>query len=164
MDFERPTLIVAKNLREFLRVNMTDSELFYNQFDSEVNYFLVRERWADEAAYQPSENDKLVRDRIIKFLMENLQIPTLDNPYLYVQNVELDRQSNVSVKTQDGLGITTPLLQGERHKPFQFKSTHILIWGCSRNTFIPHLLPHDLRYLGTFSSIMYCTTTKNCLK
>lgn len=35
MDFERPTRIVAKNLREFLRVNWADSELFYTQFGSE---------------------------------------------------------------------------------------------------------------------------------
>lgn len=118
MDFERPNRIVAKNLREFLRVNMTDGELFYNQFDSEANYLAVKERWAEEAAYQPSENDKLVQERVIRFLVENLQIPIIDNPYLYVQGIELDRQSNVTIKTQDGLGITTPLLQGEKHKLF----------------------------------------------
>ncbi|MFJ7735066.1 hypothetical protein ACIQ2D_01890 [Lysinibacillus sp. NPDC097287] len=111
MDFDRPTRIVAKNLREFLSVNMTDSELFYNQFDSEENYLAVRERWGEEAAYQPSANDKLVRERVIKFL----QIPIIDKPYVYVQRVELDRQRNVSIQTQDGLGVTTPLLQGEKH-------------------------------------------------
>jgi len=115
MDFERPTRIVAKNLREFLRVNMTEGELFYNQFDSEENYLAVRERWGEEAAYQLSKNDKLVRERVIKFLVENLQIPIIDKPYLYVQSVELDRQRNVSIQTQDRLGVTIPLLQGEKH-------------------------------------------------
>src|SRR5690606_13585128 len=66
----------------------------------------------------PSENDKLVQERVIKFLSENLQLPIIENTYLYVQGVGLDRQSNVTIKTQDGLGITTPLLQGEKHKLF----------------------------------------------
>lgn len=66
MDFERPTRIVAKNLCEFLRVNLTDGELFYNQFDSEENYLITRDQWgaeADNSPYQPSENEKLVRER-----------------------------------------------------------------------------------------------------
>jgi hypothetical protein len=121
MDFEHPTRIVAKNLCEFLRVNLTDGELFYNQFNSEENYLVARDQWVAVAAnspYQPFENEKLVRERVTKFLMENLHISIIDNPYLYVQNVELERQRNVSIQTQDGLGVTTPLLQGEKHMPF----------------------------------------------
>lgn len=118
MDFERPTRIVAKNLREFLRVNMTDSELFYNQFESEEKYLIVRERWAEESAYHPSESEKIVRERIIEFLVENIQIPDIDKPYYYVQSVEQERRRNVSIQTQDGLGVTTPLLQGEKHTLF----------------------------------------------
>lgn len=121
MDFDRPTRIIAKNLCEFLRVNLTDSELFYNQFDSQENYLVAKEQWVAEAAnspYQPSENEKSVRERVIKFLMENLQIPIIDNPYRYVQNVELERKRNISIQTQDGLGVTTPLLQSENHIPF----------------------------------------------
>lgn len=121
MDFEGPTRIVANNLREFLRINMTDGELFYNQFDSEEKYIVAKEKWVEEAAnspYQPSENDKLVRDRVTKFLSENLKIPNINNPYRYVQNVELERQRKVSIQTQDGLGVITPLLQGEKHIPF----------------------------------------------
>lgn len=121
MDFDRPTRIIAKNLCEFLSVNLTDSELFYNQFDSEENYLTIRDQWDTEAAnseFQVSENEKLVRGRVTKFLMENLQIPTIRNPYHYVQNIELERQRTVSVQTQDGLGVTTPQLQSEKHIPF----------------------------------------------
>ncbi|MBS4176938.1 hypothetical protein [Lederbergia citrea] len=70
MDFERPIHIVAKNLSEFLRVNMTDSELFYNQFDSEENYLLAKEQWREEAnssPYQPTENEKFLRKRVSNF-------------------------------------------------------------------------------------------------
>jgi hypothetical protein len=121
MDFDRPTRVVAKNLCEFLRVNLTDPELFYNQFESEEKYLVARDRWVAEAAnspYQPSEDDKLVRERVIGLLMENIQIPIIDNPYRYVQNVQLERNRNVSVQTQDGLGVITPLFQSEKHIPF----------------------------------------------
>jgi hypothetical protein len=121
MDFERPTRVIAMNLGEFLRVNLTDGELFYNRFDSEEKYLKAREQWVAEAVnspYQPSENEKLAKERVTKLLMENIQIPIIDNPYRYVQNVELERKSNVSIQTQDGLGVTTPLLQGEKHIPF----------------------------------------------
>lgn len=118
MDFERPTRIIAKSLREFLSVNLTDSELFYTQFDCEEDYLDARAQWAAEAAdapYQESENEKVVRESVTKFLMENIEIPMIDNPYRYVQTVEQVRQKNVSVQTQDRLGVTTPLLQGEEH-------------------------------------------------
>lgn len=111
MDFERPTRIVANNLREFLRVNMTDSELFYNQFESEVDYFAIKKRWSEEGTFQLSENDKLVQEKVTKLLIENLQIPTIDNSYKYVKSIGLDRQSRVSIQTQDGLGVIAPLLE-----------------------------------------------------
>ncbi|MGG0669377.1 hypothetical protein ABE073_12675 [Lederbergia citrisecunda] len=118
MDFERPTRIVAKNLCEFLRINLTDGELFYNQFESEGKYLDAKNQWITEAAnspYQPSETEKLVRERVTNFLMENIQMPIMNNPYHYVQHVEMQRQRNVAIQTQDGLGVTKPLLQGENH-------------------------------------------------
>lgn len=122
MDFERPTRIVANNLREFLRVNMTDSELFYNQFKSEVDYFAIKKRWSEEEGrFQLSENDKLVQEKVTKLLIENLQIPTIDNSYEYVKSIELDRQSRVCIQTQDGLGVIAPLLKGEKQTLFQIQ-------------------------------------------
>ena len=118
MDFERPTRIVAKNLREFLRVNWADSELFYNQFGSEEDYLEASAQWVAEgtdALHQESENEKLVRGRVANFLMENIEIPIIDNPYRYVQKVELERQKNVSIQTLDRLGVVTPILRGEEH-------------------------------------------------
>ncbi|WP_409274604.1 hypothetical protein V1499_06020 [Neobacillus sp. SCS-31] len=121
MDFERPARIVAKNLAEFLRVNLADSALFYNEFNSEKDYLTAKEKWAAEAAnspYQPSEDEKLVREKAKNFFMENIQIPNIDHPYRYIQKVEQERQRKVSIKTQDGLGVTAPLLPGEKHIPF----------------------------------------------
>lgn len=121
MEFERPTRIVAKNLCEFLRVNLTDGELFYNQFESEGKYLDAKNQWMTEAAnspFQPSETEKLVRERVTNFLMENIQMPIINNPYHYVQQVGVERERNVEIQTQDGLGVTTPLPQGEKHVLF----------------------------------------------
>lgn len=121
MDFGCPTRIVAQNLCEFLRVNLTDGELFYNQFESEETYLEAKNQWITEAAnspFQPSETEKLFRKKATNFLMENIQMPTINNPYQYVQHVEMERQRNVVIQTQDGLGVTTRLLQGEKHVLF----------------------------------------------
>lgn len=48
-------------------------------------------------------------------MIENIKIPMIDNSYRYVQNVELERQKNVSIQTLDSLGVVTPLLRGEEH-------------------------------------------------
>lgn len=121
MDFDRPTRIVAKNLREFLSINLTDEALFYNDFENEKSYLAAKQKWAEEAAnspYQPSENDKAVRETIRKRLMENIRMPLIDNPYHYVRNVDLERQKSVTIRTLDGLGVTAPLSEGEKHIPF----------------------------------------------
>ncbi|MFJ7755923.1 hypothetical protein ACQKGI_22040 [Peribacillus muralis] len=121
MDFDTPTRIVSRNLREFLRVNLTDGALFYNYFSSEGEYLETKGRWAAEEAYSPyqtTENEKRVRERVQKSLLEIFQLPHIDNPYRYVQDVGLVRQRNVSIQTMDGLGVIEPLLQHEKHSPF----------------------------------------------
>lgn len=121
MDFDRPTRIVAKNLREFLRINLTDGELFYNIFESEESYIAAKQQWIQEAAHSPyplSETNKAVRETVRRLLMENVRMPRIDRSYLYVKNVELERQKYITIHTQDGLGVITPLQEGEKHIPF----------------------------------------------
>lgn len=121
MDFDRPTRVVANNLCEFMKVNLTDGELFYNTFENEDKYLAAKQQWFEEfsnSPYQPNENDKVVRERITKWAKEKIQMPTINNPYLYVQNVNMEREKYVTIQTQDGLGVITPLLEGEKHIPF----------------------------------------------
>ncbi|MCI3919177.1 hypothetical protein MO973_02885 [Paenibacillus sp. TRM 82003] len=121
MDFDRPTRIVAKNLREFLRVNLTDSELFYNTFESEEDYLNARKQWVEENAnspYQPTEEDKRIRKEMHGWLIVNISLPIIKNSYHYVQDVERERVKTITIPTQDGLGVRTPLLEGEEHVAF----------------------------------------------
>ncbi|MDT0161313.1 hypothetical protein [Bacillus sp. AG4(2022)] len=124
MDFDAPTRIVARNIKEFLGINLTDSSLFYNQFGSEEKYLAAKARWAEEAeslSNMLSEKDSLVREEAEKFLRENIQVPHIENPYRYVETAAIERQKVISIQTQDGLGVTAPLLQGEEHIPFPFQ-------------------------------------------
>ncbi|WP_336989781.1 hypothetical protein ABXS71_22235 [Bacillus infantis] len=128
MDFDAPTRIVARNIKEFLGINLTDSSLFCNQFGSEEKYLAAKAHWAEEAEnspYQPSEQDNLIREKAEKFLWEDIQVPQIENPYQYVETAARERQKIISIQTQDGLGVTAPLLQGEEYFPFPILSHQV---------------------------------------
>jgi hypothetical protein len=128
MDFEAPIRIIARNIKEFLGVNLTDSSQFYNQFGSEEKYLASKARWAEEAessSYMLSEKDSLVREEAEKFLREKVRVPYIVNPYQYVEKVYIERQKLISIQTQDGLGVTAPLLQSDEHIPFLIHSHQV---------------------------------------
>lgn len=118
---ERPIRMVAKNFSDFLSINMTDQALFYNEFDSEEDYLSTLERWNsenDEDYYGLSEQEKEVQEKIKNFLKENFEIPAIDHPYQYMKNLERERERSVTIQTQDKLGVTFPLRDGEKHISF----------------------------------------------
>ena len=121
VNFDRPTRIAASNLCEFLSVNLTDEALFCNDFESEASYLEAKRRWAEEAAhspYRPSEAEMTARESILGRLKEKIPLPHIANPYQYVWKIRMDRQQAVTIPTQDGLGVTAPLREGEEHIPF----------------------------------------------
>lgn len=120
MDFDQPTRLIAKNLREFLRINCTDDALFYNDFTNEDSYLSFKaEQEVDNVLHPLSEIQSSNKVRIKSFLEENIQMPIIDNPYRYIQMIRLQRQKMVSIKTQDGLGVIAPSLAHETHIPFE---------------------------------------------
>lgn len=120
MDFDQPTRIIAKNLREFLRINCTDDLLFYNNFANEDSYLAFKEEQDVNNALHPlSELQRSNQKQIKNFLEENIEMPIIDNPYRYIQTIRLQRQKMVSIKTQDGLGVLAPFFAHESHIPFE---------------------------------------------
>lgn len=117
MEFEKPTRIIAKNLREFLRINCTDSDLFYNYFADEDSYLVFKEREVDDELHPLSERQLL--KHIDNFLEKNIQMPIIANPYRYIQTLRLQRQKMITIQTQDGLGVIAPFLANETHIPFK---------------------------------------------
>ena len=121
MNSDRPTRIVARNLREFLAVNLNDDGLFYNYFKNEEVYLATKRKWMmkrENSPYQLSEEEKAIEQKARKYLREVLQIVSVDHPYQCVKNAEMNRQRDICIQTQDQLGVITPLLKGEKHIPF----------------------------------------------
>lgn len=122
MNFDRPSRVVANNLSEFLNVNLNDGALFYNDFESEESYLLQKRQWAEQALnspYQPTDIERITRERITIWTVNNVPTPAIDNPYTYVQNVSLVRQNEITLQTQDGLGVKFPFAEGEEHLPYR---------------------------------------------
>ncbi|MER2000149.1 MAG: hypothetical protein ABS882_10250 [Lysinibacillus sp.] len=120
MDFDQPTRLIAKNLREFLRINYTDDALFYNDFANEYSYIAFKaEQEVDNVLHPLSKLQLSNQTHIKNFLEENIQMPIIDNPYRYIQMIRLQRQKMVSIKTQDGLGVIAPPLAHDTHIPFE---------------------------------------------
>lgn len=120
-ELERPTRIVASNLREFLAVNLNDSGLFYNRFLNEEAYLTTKKNWmmaAAESAYQLSVEELSIQEKITKHLKEELHIIHIESPYHFVENAEKKRQRDICIQTQDKLGVTSPLFNGDKHTPF----------------------------------------------
>lgn len=120
MDFDQPTRIIAKNLREFLRINGTDDALFYNDFVNEDGYLTFKAGQEVNHALQPLSQRQLSNQRRIQnFLEENIQMPFVPNPYRSIQTLRMQRQEKVSINTQDGLGVIAPNFAYETHSPFE---------------------------------------------
>ncbi|MGE7219238.1 hypothetical protein ACQKJC_22405 [Priestia koreensis] len=51
-------------------------------------------------------------------LNEHVELPIIDNPYNYIQNIRSDREKKTSIQTQDGLGVTATILPHETHISF----------------------------------------------
>lgn len=116
MDFDHPIRLIAKNLREFLRIHWTDEPLLYNDFTDKAHYLAWKEQWAVDYALDTQQ--LLLRARIESFLEDNVEMPVIAQPYHSIQHLRLERQKRVSIQTQDGLGATMPLLTHETHVPF----------------------------------------------
>ncbi|MEK8128195.1 hypothetical protein WMW72_09795 [Paenibacillus filicis] len=115
MDFDRPVWLVARNLREFLRLNLTDADLTINHFQDEPSYLEAKRQFAEEAAaspYQPSEEELRSRQEAVSLLLKRIELPEIVHPFGYLETVREERLARITVQTQDGLGVTEPLEAG----------------------------------------------------
>jgi hypothetical protein len=125
MDHDQPTKLVAANLREFVRMHLTDEALFYNSFPSEEAYEQAKRSWAEESMnspYQPTEEQRQKREQerqqVLAELMERIPLPAIDHPYRHIEQLRAERQKRISLPTQDGLGVTMPVEPGQEYVMF----------------------------------------------
>ncbi len=111
MDFDRPAVVVANNIREFIRIVMIDSSLLYMGYQNEQDYLKVISEY--ESTPEDLENGRIVRER----LEERLHPPVIQDPYTYSEKVRADRKERIIVPTQDELGILNehPKDAGRQH-------------------------------------------------
>ncbi|WP_159886079.1 hypothetical protein [Paenibacillus puerhi] len=110
MDFDQPTQLIAANLRDFLRVNLTDDALFYNRFADEQTYLVQKKEWEKEANHSPyvqADENKRITEEVISRLRERIVLPDIENPFMYMRSVREARQESIAIPTQDGLGVVT---------------------------------------------------------
>ncbi|MFF2093004.1 stalk domain-containing protein [Paenibacillus sp. NPDC058174] len=101
MDFDRPAVVVANNIREFIRIVMIDSSLLYMGYQNEQDYLEQNAAPEYESTQEDLENGRIVRER----LEERLHPPVIQDPYTYSEKVRAERKERIIVPTQDELGI-----------------------------------------------------------
>lgn len=103
MDFDQPVHIIARNFLDFLRLNMTHSELFYNVWENEEAYRVQKLQWENELS---CDRELLAAEEKRRYLLTSaFELPNIVNPYQYVQSIKEERRQHVAFVTRDGLGI-----------------------------------------------------------
>jgi hypothetical protein len=116
MNFDQPAIVVAGNIREFLRIAMMDFSLLYFNYGNEQEYLEEMGELASEGYAETEkdrENKRVVRERI----EEGLDLPSIKDPYTYSANQRDQRAEHIIVETEDGLGIINkgPSEAGRKH-------------------------------------------------
>lgn len=123
MNFDQPAVVVANNIREFMRIVMKDSSLLYMGYENEQEYLASeREMWEElerEHGIKETEEDRLEKQAVVQKLEETLMPPSIDDVYRYSENVALEREKSIVVPTLDKLGVTNvhPSDAGKVHPP-----------------------------------------------
>ncbi|WP_317981007.1 stalk domain-containing protein [Paenibacillus glycanilyticus] len=115
MNFDHPAVVIANNIREFLRIALMDSGLFYMEYGSKGDYLEQQSENMDGyvESDEERENRRIVRERLEK----ELQLPEISDPYTYSAKVRAERAKRILVPTEDLLGVTNvnPLDAGRKH-------------------------------------------------
>lgn len=121
MSFDQPAVVVASNIREFMRVVMIDSSLLYMGYENEQAYLKsnqeMQESLTRDGGFGDTEEDRQNKQAVLKKLEDKLKPPIISNPYKYSENVAIDREKRILVATKDKLGVTNihPSDSSKRH-------------------------------------------------
>ncbi|MCM3786464.1 hypothetical protein M3231_26365 [Neobacillus mesonae] len=110
MDFGDTNKLIAKNFRDFLSLNFTDSALFFNLFESEDAYRAQASKWEEEALASPYRNtpeEQKLKADLQKKIRDAFDLPIIDNPYTYIEELQAERAAKALFHTQDTLHILT---------------------------------------------------------
>lgn len=124
MSFDQPAVVVANNLREFLRIVMINESLLYMGYENEQEYLEsereMLEEWKKQGYYrEETEEERLSKRAILKKMEEKLNPPLIKDPYRYSAQVAKEREKRIIAPTLDQLGVINvyPSDAGRQHSP-----------------------------------------------
>ncbi|MCT8137608.1 hypothetical protein H1D32_07510 [Anaerobacillus sp. CMMVII] len=113
MDFDAPVKIVARNFHDFLRI-MSFSPNALDIFDISTNKSEFKET-------TDFNNERQAKVR--EMFTQKFQLEPIDSLYEYLQKVKQERENEIVVTTEDGIGVVNQNINLEvKHPPiFDFE-------------------------------------------
>ncbi|WIV19450.1 hypothetical protein QPK24_01345 [Paenibacillus polygoni] len=111
MDFGHTNRLIARNFRDFLSIHLDNSELFYNDFESEAAYLKQVTEWKreeEESPYRDTPEEKQYAEEIKTMLRTTFELPVIDRPYEYIRTLQEERRRQACVLTRESLHIVLP--------------------------------------------------------
>ena len=107
MDTESIRL-VALNLSDFFSLHFFDELLMLNEYESEEAYLnSIREEEASDLNSEWFDHDRYKREKemVINKVQEKFGLSPIPNAFQYIQDIRFERQLQITVSTEDSLGI-----------------------------------------------------------
>ncbi|KRE39726.1 hypothetical protein [Paenibacillus sp. Soil522] len=114
MDTESIRL-VAPNLSDFFSLHFFDELLLLNEYKSEEAYLeSIREEEANDLNSEWFDHDRWKREKamVVNEVQEKFNLSPIPNAFQYLQDIRFERQLQISISTEDSLGILplTPVI------------------------------------------------------
>lgn len=121
MDFDDPVKIIARNLRDFLRM------MYYAPASLDLLDIDSTEEYCKEIR---SEDPTLIEDyqspQARKIFMETFQLEPIQNIYHYLTSVKNERSKQTVLRTNDGVGVVNKISDALTHMTLELNRNQTL--------------------------------------
>ncbi|MFC4099172.1 hypothetical protein [Paenibacillus xanthanilyticus] len=100
--------LVARNLNDFFSLHFYDELLLMNDYSSEDEYLeRVRQEESKDLNSEWFDHDRWKKERakVLNEVQEKFNLYPIADPVHYLQDIRLERQLQIAIKTEDSLGI-----------------------------------------------------------
>lgn len=114
MDTDRVRL-VARNLYDFFSLHFFDEILMLNEYTSEKAYLeSIRKEEEKDLNSEWFDHDRWKREKamVVKEVQEKFNLSPISNAFQYIQDIRFERQLEISISTEDSLGVLPMTRQG----------------------------------------------------
>jgi len=100
--------LVAQNLSDFFSLQFFDELLLLNEYESEEEYFnSIRKEEESDLNSDWFDHDRYKREKamVINEVQRKFRLSPIPNAFQYIQDIRFERQLQISIPTEDSLGI-----------------------------------------------------------